>query len=336
MPAVSTYFHPLPAAHLRDEEDRVHWMRRFAEMGMAVRRDEPKVWAGRRIDRRGGEGEVSWFEIDASSTVQVHLRAVLLNQIVFDLGDRQKDLGDPEEGDWGRCRRDADAVMEACTRLGFGFLEAPSSGKGVHIEVFLPVEGPQSRCHDDGGVDWRWPIALRILAEASILLFGDTLLSEDVPIHFDQALVAPNEGSRLVREFNEQKHPAAKDVKMLWHEGLGPAPPLPATREEAYAEARRMAAARGSTRPQGPIPVTLHAETLDTRWVSELTGRPCPVSTACYSAEWGACEGCPAMSGDLAGPTAFSVANDRRQAMAFLSSITQEQHGPEETETVNE
>lgn len=286
---------PLPYPAQRDEKDRQRWLGRFVEMGMSVRQDEALVWVGRRIDIPGTTGLVNWFEVGNGPIPPTHLRAVPLNEIAFDLGDDQHDdEGERHPTPWATTRLHAKAVCEACTRLGIPMLVSLSGGKGIHVEIFLTTKAPaivRRGLRHDPRDDWRWPIALRILALANQILYGDTFWSEQT-IQFDPRLIAPNEGSQLIREFGESKSPSAKTRKLLWHEGYGPVPDLPETREEAYAAAEALAAKRGSPRPQSPIAIAHGAKLFDMRWADILLGDPCPKTMECIETR---CETCPAV-----------------------------------------
>lgn len=280
---------PPSRAAQQEETDRLRWVQEYLRVGMLVRQDEACVWVGRRYDFKDADGEVNWFEIgNGKPTPLHHLRTVLLNQIVFDVGD---DTADHTPTPWATTVRYTMAICEACTRLGIPLLVGLSGGKGIHLEIFLSTKAPtivRRGLRHDPKDDWRWPIALRILALANHILFGDTFWAEETII-VDQLLIAPAEGSRLVREFSEQKSPSSKMRKLLWHEGLGPVAPIPTDKAQAYAAAEAKAAQRGSPRPVGPIPIASEAKRLDTRWAASLLGRPCPTSASCLEVTCAAC-----------------------------------------------
>lgn len=317
-----------------EAEDRRRWTGTLLNQAHACGLKEMRV--ANRID--GGNGAKNWYSITAPTSLGFHLKAVLPNQIAFDLGDNQPD-GTPTP--WETTRAYADAIHAACTRLGIPFLSAPSGGKGWHVEVYLDATGlgrsrgpdmtgccidcchphPEGPCHETTGLEeeerrrcacrihvaWRrpedprWQIARRILAEAHQILYGDKLWNQDgerLRIRFDALFIAPNPGSYLLTEFGERKAAGSPRRKVLWHEGAGPAPPLPGTQAEAYRVAEENAQRRGTPRPT-MVPVAVGAERFDTQWVTEQygAGAYCPQSRECLAPTdgWPTCKNCPLM-----------------------------------------
>jgi hypothetical protein len=125
--------------------------------------------------------------------------------------------------------------------------------------------------------DWRWAVFNHIL-EVAADLCGDP------DIRVDPLLVAPNDESRMFREFGAQKDAAGTDRKVLWHDSRSglPFPPLPADRDEAY----RIARERDLGIPSKPIPSDLTH--LDLRWLPE----GCPRTPACVTSQK-PCSTCP-------------------------------------------
>lgn len=281
---------PLPPEFLKDQADQQRWQREVLSYAKAAGMDGLRC--ARRNDAARKDGSKTYFMVREGSTVRPHLRTIMPTQLVFDLGDLV--AGDPPDGDWGRCQREADAISQACYCLGIPFVFSLSSGKGVHIEIFLDPAGPQSRCRDEGE-DWRKFIAYRILAEAKRILWPDEDERAERHIVYDMRCIDPREGSRLLTDNGERKSPGSPHRKVVWHAGFGPAPPLPATREEAY----RIAEANGIVRPS-TIPIAADAGRHDTRWTMELFEKPCPVGPKCFEANdgWPVCDDCPALGAD--------------------------------------
>lgn len=275
---------PLPPGRVQDAADAKRWTTTLATYAESSGLNG--VRCARRNDGAKKDGSKNYYMVRGLGEQRHHLRTVLPTQLVFDLGDLLP--GDPPQGDWNRCRIESDAIAAGCTNLGVPFIMSLSAGKGVHLEVFLPPEGPQSRCRDEGE-DYRILIANAIVAEAKRILWPNPDERASHFIVYDPRTVSPREGSRLLTENGERKTPLGPR-KVVWHEGYGPAPRLPATREEAYIIAEK----RGIVRPTA-IPVALDAERHDTRWVEELLGKPCPTGPACMEQMWGVCDGCPLM-----------------------------------------
>ena len=317
---------PLPPSAQGDDKDRLRWAALFIQE--ANRCGIQAVRVGYRIDGAQQAGSTNWVHIAAPPQAPYALRSVLPNQIIFDLGDDIVGPSERKPQPWLATRGQAHALADACHALGVPFHLGLSSGKGLHLEVFLDPaaewasrlslagscaecghghEGDRCRepvglsaesrcpCRDfrrcEEAEDRRWPVARAIVAEANRIL-GVEWPAKGVV--FDPLLIAPHEGSRLVREWGERKSPLAPHRKVLWHEGAGPMPRLPDTREAAYAQAEAMAAKRGSCRPSS-IQRAHAASALDSRWVRDLFGAGCPQGPQCHSPEgdWPICEGCP-------------------------------------------
>jgi hypothetical protein len=324
---------PLPALALSDEPDRVRWtsllIEETKENGLAELR------VGNRIDGSTQRGLVSWYHIRGPTAFNFHLRTLLPNQSVFDIGD---DVIGPTERvptPWPETVATTHAIWAACTNLRIDFIGSLSAGKGTHTEITLeaankwagivdmsgsclncnhahPDDRGPTPCHAElmGGLrcvcqrqvrsdkpdeDWRWFTARAIISEAKRILWPDEEERWMRTLRFDQGLIAPNADSQLVRDYGQRKSPGATTRKLLWHEGAGPAPPLPLDRDEAYRMAEALAAQRGGR--VRPLSLCRSGDRSDTRWVRELDGKPCPSGPQCFSNEgWPTCDSCPAGS----------------------------------------
>jgi hypothetical protein len=276
---------PMPQKSEAERADFERWAAIWIDYATKAQRTEPGVRVARRLDHLG-DAKKQFVYVHEGSTYHWNLRCVALTHLVFDLGD----LVDNKPQPWPAIAMWVNATHEALTRLHIPFLSGPTSGKGWHVEVFLPPEGPQSRCHDAYGDDWRWEIARRITGEVHRILWGDNLQMLEMP--FDKLFIAPREGSQLLTDYGEKKMLGMPFPKLLWHEGFGPAELVPLTREAAYARASEMARARGSPRPS-TIPIAADAERFDTRWMRGLNGGLCPKTPDCFAGDWGACADCP-------------------------------------------
>lgn len=237
---------------------------------------------------------------------------------------------------WRRGRAETHALWTVLNRLGIPYWGCPSGGKGIHTEVFGPpvkpgkshicagcyhAAHPQEYCNtetlagtcrcsgrkfkgDGSGdmvsmgtisekSDWRWEFSQLILGLAQDIL-GKQFCDPFIFIESDPVTIEPNEGSRLVREFGSGK--SRQRQKSLWHQGPGPFPPLPRTRDEAYTTL----AERGWPVPQA-VPVSERPLEM-VEWFrhskDQAGGRNvCPRSIDCiYTSDpwsWGGCNDCP-------------------------------------------
>lgn len=180
-----------------------------------------------------------------------------------------------------------------CTRmkaegLCIESIKAPLCGHVRNPVSFLPrLESNSPHAEDGDGAeavpepmeanDWRWPV-FNHLCEVASMLCGD------LDMQADHRLVAPNDESRMFREFGSLKDRDGTDRKLLWHDSRSGRPfiPVPSDRAEAY----RLANQWSLGWPSKPVPTDLSH--LDLRWLP--TG--CPRSPDCLRSPRH-CKGCP-------------------------------------------
>lgn len=314
----------LPASARADDADRQRWVALL--LSEAHKSGMTHLRVQRRAEGSDAAGAGPWFEVHSTAGPAYHLRAVLPNLICFDLGDNKAD-GTPAP--WVETVMFTEAIWQACTNLGIPFHGGLSGGKGTHTEIWLPPCSPSRvdmqkacancmhehkkgvpRCpflFEDGAVcpclqferertpknsSRRWQIAYRILGEAHRILWGDN--EDGHKVDFDPRFIDPHTDAAQFREWGERKAAGNPKQKLLWHEGLGPAKPLPLDQADAYRQAEALAASRGRVRPAS-ISTTEQIDTLDTFWVRELSGGAgCPQGPQCYDPTTWSCSDCPA------------------------------------------
>lgn len=224
-----------------------------------------------RVGRPTIGGGMLWRWSDDRTQPTYAYRAMLSNQIVFDIGDN---------GDWDECVRDTHALWDALNWFGVAYWGSLSGGKGTHTEVF----GPAGLTREG-----RMGVANTILTAARYFKSG-TVWGDGITV--DRLLLDPNEGSRQVREFGAIKTRA----KVLWCKGPSGYSPLPDSRCAAYQQVESL---RNGTPTRLP-----KTEDLDRLHIGAETGcigyGKCPIGPQCVpTPEWspwdymrGTCEDC--------------------------------------------
>lgn len=241
---------------------------------------------GKRNDQAARKGSTTWGQFPGELSVQqVHLRSILPQQVVFDVGD----CSEPscEQAGHVRCWQEkalgnALPIMQALDEMGVPFVASLSGGKGIHVEVFAD-EAPatystmvgESIVEDDGRPDWRRRFASEVLSRASIIR-GEAVVA-------DPRLKSPNDSSHLVRDWGQRKVDWSDKTKRVWSRGLG----FPSARGEAYEMV-----------PHGPDAIPDHIPIcagLARRY--SLGAKGCPKTAACFDPTsndgWPGCGDCP-------------------------------------------
>lgn len=207
-----------------------------------------------------GKTTPGWPEI-RGPTSHWHLRAVLPQEIVFDIGD-----DDP----WPVARKWATAIHNALTFLDLPHWVALSGGKGIHIHLMCQRH---AWAEDD---EWRVRVSRYVLEYASVLC-------EDPMLKVDHRLINPREGSRLVRDFGAAKE-AGGDRKTLWWQDGEAWIDLPETREQAYSMMRR---------DDYPTMRPAKISRLDLGWTDAVGAASCPKGPECLDPlNWNFCDTC--------------------------------------------
>lgn len=228
-----------------------------------------------------------------------HYHAILPWELVFDIGD---DRPGGEKTPWIETVRMSHRLWSTLDRLGIPFLAGLTGGKGTHTHVYLapPPKGGAGGDDFDPG-EWDMPIPTWQPVDDEVVDHRNATARGIVNalgpafgrLEYDFRLIAPNDGSRLVREFGARKE-ALGPEKTLWRRG-GEHRALPDTKDKAYAMAGQRVPAPSD------LPVCGRAQhVFDRTWIETLTGGMCPKTAACmYGGKdsklgWsGFCDDCP-------------------------------------------
>lgn len=269
-----------------------------------------------RNDRVGDGKTGAWVQYVGGQAVH-SLRAVLPNEIVFDLGDNTE---------WPRTRLETTCLWRSLHGQGIPFWGGPSGGLGTHTHIFgavgapsglqstfdVPGEppghsgdepgtedlpswyqptgslSPQARAMRQraeaeaatGDYDWRNSVAGNIVADANRILRGVTGWAFD-SIDADYRLVAPADGSRMAREFGSKKSLKHDWPKRCWFDGSGPLMPIPVDRDDFYRLCR-------SDAPSTSVPRS-DLSRFDFGWPRAMFRARCPTSNECRIRQCGDC-----------------------------------------------
>jgi hypothetical protein len=230
-------------------------------------------------------GGIGRWRYAGAGDVAYDYYCMLPSQVVFDQGDH---------GDWSRTRRDAMALWRTLDGWNIRYLAALTGGKGIHTEVFLhPFEADRLGIHAHRKAFATAAMGVtsdRINDEIEARLMLPTLSSTE-EVESDPRLHAPNEDSRMVREYGSRgKGGKSPFVKTLWGMGPGPLRALPETREAAYRQA-------GVVFPEY-LPLNEAPPSASHAMLREWFGGVCPIGPSCFpgaeESEPGFCSECPA------------------------------------------
>ena len=236
--------------------------------------------------RTWNEGK-SWVRRTAADGAHYDYRAILPDELVFDLGD----LVEGEPRPWADTVRDVTDLLTVLNWLGEPYWCSLSDGKGWHIQLFLGRR-------EDGSIPDREEVAKNIIV--SIHAGRGYVGALRHPFICDWRLIDPAEGSRQLREFGAKKSGHTPYGKALWTVGPGPFEAIPDSLEATYARLKeRIERGEDLRIPRGIVHGMPLVQLREVYNFARSQGGLCPQSIDCVpgphrdASDWGTCQRCP-------------------------------------------